>query len=95
METLLELTPNCGTVYIGCSRGTFTARDSNQNIPYCNIHVISPQSSGNNNSLNIGYRAEKLKMSGDIFQSVSTMEIGSKVNLSYDRYGRVISVTKA
>ena len=79
-----------GYLYVGCGYGTFQTQ--NGNGTYCNIFVLSPISADpSKGRYGVGWRAEKLRcVSPDVFKGLET---GDRIDLDFDRYERVKSVS--
>lgn len=78
-----------GYTFVGAQYGRFTPQGESQERDYYNMFVISSFGSGNIRNT-VGLKAEKLRcMSNDVWDGLKP---GDKLNVNFDRYGRVKSV---
>lgn len=75
-------------VFLGCQSGSFTS-DDGRIQDYRHIFVMSSPGSTSNRDV-FGYTSEKLRVSSeDVWKGI---DVGSVVDLLFDRYGRVMRV---
>ncbi len=78
-----------GYTFVGAQYGRFKPQGETEERDFYNMFVISPFSSGGNNST-VGVKAEKFRcLSADVWNGLKP---GDKVIVNFDRFGRVQAV---
>ena len=78
-----------GYTFVGAQYGKFKAEEGGMR-DYCNIFVLCPPPSSSGFRYSYGLKADKLSCnSPDVF---SGLKPGDRIQISFDRYGRVQAV---
>lgn len=78
-------------IFLGWAKGSFETQDTHEKRQYYQLFVMQQLVSRSGDSEVSGFRAEKLRCSGEVWQGLELCPF-DKVALVFDRFQRVIEV---